>query len=335
MNDILKFTSRGIYCAPGDFYIDPWRPVQKALITHAHADHARPNHKAYLAQESSFNVLKYRLGEQSKIETIPYAKPIKIGPVEVSFHPAGHIPGSSQIKINYKGKIAVVSGDYKLEDDGLCTPFEPIKCHQFVTESTFGLPVYNWPDQSDVYADINQWWLKNKAHDKTSIIFAYSLGKAQRILKNIDVSIGKVFTHGAVENMNEALSQDGYQLPETKKVSNELNKHDFKGNLIIAPPSAMGSTWMRKLGPLSTGIASGWMTLRGTRRRKAADRGFVLSDHADWKGLLQAVKATEAEEVFVTHGYSSIFSKFLNEQGINAQEVDTLFEGEKSDSADD
>lgn len=332
MRSLLDFTSNGIYCPEGKFYIDPWRPVKKALITHAHADHSRPGHQHYLAHHHSETIMRQRLGNEIQVQTLDYDKSITINGVKVSFHPAGHIPGSSQIRLEYKGKVAVVSGDYKLEDDGLSTPFESVKCHEFVTETTFGLPIYQWKPQTEIFSEINNWWRYNKENGKTSVIFAYALGKAQRIMKNVDKDNGKIYTHGAVENATDALRKTGLDLPKTIKITNDIPKSDYVGNLVIATPASIGTPWMKKLAPYSTGITSGWMMLRGTRRRKAADRGFVLSDHADWNGLLEAVKLSEAETIYCTHGYSNVFTKYLQEQGLNAISLDTQFEGESLDS---
>ncbi|WP_296621410.1 ligase-associated DNA damage response exonuclease [Marivirga sp.] len=332
MESLLKFTNKGIYCPKGKFYIDPWRPVKKALITHGHVDHSRPGHQHYLAHHHSETIMQQRLGDHIYIETFDYNKSLTINGVKVSFHPAGHIPGSSQIGMEYKGKVVAISGDYKLENDGLSTPFEPVKCHEFVTETTFGLPIYQWKPQNETFDEINQWWRYNKESGKTTVIFAYALGKAQRIMKNVDTEIGDIYTHGAVENATEALRKTGLQLPETIKITNDIPKEDYQGNLVIATPASIGTPWMKKLAPYSTGIASGWMMLRGTRRRKAADRGFVLSDHADWNGLLKAVKLSEAETIYSTHGYSNVFTKYLQEQGLNAISLDTQFEGESLDS---
>lgn len=332
MDSILKFTNKGIYCPKGEFYIDPWRPVKKALITHGHADHSRPGHQYYLAHNQSEFIMRQRLGDDIQIETVDYNKSLTIKGVKVSFHPAGHIPGSAQIRMEYKGQVAVVTGDYKLEDDGLSIPFEPVKCHEFVTETTFGLPIYQWKPQKETFDEINHWWKQNKNNGKTSVIFAYALGKAQRIMKNVDTEIGNIYTHGAVENATEALRKTGLDLPETIRITNEIPKKDYPGNLVIATPASIGTPWMKKLAPYSTGIASGWMMLRGTRRRKAADRGFVLSDHADWNGLLEAVKLSEAETIYSTHGYSNVFAKYLQEKGLKAISLDTQFEGESLDS---
>ncbi len=225
----------------------------------------------------------------------------------------------------------MISGDYKIEDDGFSTPFEPVKCDVFVTESTFGLPVYSWESQETIFEEINQWWYKNKAEGRTSILFGYSLGKAQRLLNGLNMDIGKVFVHGAIYNSNMALESDGVSLKPYQQVSRETTKKETEGQMIIAPPSAFGTPWMRRFSPYATGMASGWMNIRGARRRRAADRGFVLSDHADWDGLLKAIKATEASKVFVTHGYTAAFSRYLNETGIEAMEVETDFIGELSE----
>lgn len=329
---LLTFNNKGIYCAQADVYIDPWKPVKKALITHGHADHSRQGSKAYLAQNDSLPVMRYRLGDDINIQGVAYGEVVRINQVDFSFHPAGHIPGSSQIRVEYQNEIWVVSGDYKLEDDQLSAPFQPVPCHHFITESTFGLPVYTWKPQEIIFNEINDWWRQKAEEGKPCLLGGYSLGKAQRILQGLDSSIGKIYTHGAVENVNEVLRGQGISLPQTTLVTNEIKKAEYKGAMIVAPPSALGTTWARKFGPHSTGFCSGWMALRGARRRRAADRGFVLSDHADWQGLNQAVKDTGAENIYVTHGYKDIYARWLREElGLNAHPVDTLYEGESVD----
>ena len=327
---VLEFKPQGIYCPAGDFFIDPWKPVQRALITHGHADHSRWGMAHYLATEAATPVIKHRLGD-IRIETIKYAEPRQIGGAKVSFHPAGHVLGSAQIRIEVGGEVWVASGDYKTADDGLSEPFEPVQCHAFITESTFGLPVFKWDRQRDVIAAINAWWQSNRDAGRFSIIGAYALGKAQRILANVDTSIGPILTHGAIENTNAVLRAQGVALPLTTRVTADTNIKDHPGALVIATPSAMNGPWARKFGQASTAFASGWMAMRGVRRRRSADRGFVMSDHADWEGLNTAIKATEAERVFVTHGYTAQFSRWLGEQGYDAAVVETEFEGESLD----
>lgn len=329
--DLLQFTSKGIYCPIADVYIDPWKPVDRALITHGHSDHSRYGHKAYLCTETAAPAIRYRLGKIN-LTTTPYGKTHHINGVDFSFHPAGHILGSAQIRVAYKGQVWVASGDYKLEDDGLAEPFQPVRCHTFITESTFGLPVYTWQAQAEVFADINTWWRANAAQGKVSLLTGYSLGKAQRILRGLDTSIGTIYTHGAVENINEVIRSQGIPLPPTTRIIQAQSAKDFPGHMVLAPPSAINSTWSKKFKPLSIGIASGWMTLRGARRRRAADRGFVLSDHVDWDDLNRAIKATEAERIIVTHGYTSIFTKYLRSIGYDASAADTEY-GEELEEA--
>ena len=330
---VLQFTDKGIYCPAGGFYIDPWRPVGRALITHGHADHARPGHGHYLATDLAAPVMRHRLGD-IVLETVPYGKFLKIGDARVSFHPAGHVPGSAQIRVEVGGEVWVASGDYKVEDDGLSTPFEPVRCHSFITESTFGLPVFRWRPQAEVAEEINAWWRACQSAGKTPLLGAYALGKAQRLLRMLDPEIGPILTHSAVENTNEVLRAQGIALPDTLRVDQQVNPKDHPGALVLATPAVFGSAWARRFGPLSTGFASGWMQLRGVRRRRASDRGFVISDHADWEGLNTAIRETGAENIYVTHGYTEIFTKWLNTQGYHAQVVPTEFEGETLDSSD-
>lgn len=333
---LIELTPYGLYCPMADIFIDPWRPVDKAVITHAHSDHARWGMKSYLAHIHSQEVMKLRLGSEISLQTVAYHEEVKINGVSVSLHPAGHIPGSSQIRLAYHGKIAVVSGDYKLESDGLSVPFEPVKCHEYVSECTFGLPIYKWQPQREVFENINQWWKTNADNNRNSVIFAYSLGKAQRILNHLETSIGEVFVHGAIWNTNQALLANGVKVLDAEKVTGEMPKSRFKGALIMAPPSAMGTPWLKKFAPFRTAICSGWMNVRGARRRRAADTGFVLSDHADWEGLITAIKSTEAEKVYLTHGSTAVFGRYLEEvEKIKAVELETLFQGESSNLDDD
>ncbi|WP_424975101.1 ligase-associated DNA damage response exonuclease [Dinoroseobacter sp. S124A] len=332
--DLLTFTEHGIYCPVGDFHIDPWRPVDRALITHGHADHARPGHARYLATEAAAPVMRHRLGE-IRLDTIRYGETRQIGGVEVSFHPAGHVPGSAQIRLAHRGQVWVVSGDYKIEEDGLSEPFEPVPCHAFITECTFGLPVFRWDPQPDVVAAIRDWWAACAAAGKTAVLGAYALGKAQRILAQLDPEQGPILTHGAVEATNRVLRDQGLILPPTVQVTAEITAKTHPGALVMATPSALGTPWMKRFGATETGFASGWMRMRGVRRRRGADRGFVMSDHADWPGLNSAIAETGAERIFVTHGYTSVFRKWLEDQGYDAQIVETQFEGESVETDSD
>lgn len=328
---LIELNKNGIYCSEADVYIDPWRSVPKALITHGHSDHARYGHKSYLCSTYSVPILKHRLGPNINISGLKYGEQISVNGVKISFHPAGHIIGSAQIRLEGKGEVWVITGDYKIENDGISEPYEPVKCTHFITESTFGVPVYKWKHQSKVMEEINSWWQENQDLGKTTIITAYSLGKAQRLLQNIDASIGKIYCHGAIAKMNQAIIDSGIHLEETYLIEGESKPKNFEGTLIMAPPSALGSNWMKRFKNVSVGIASGWMMLRGARRRRGADRGFVLSDHCDWDGLNQAIEATGAENIYPTHGYTQIYARWLREQGYNAQPLETEFEGESLD----
>lgn len=333
MPDLLQFTNRGIHCPPANVYIDPWQPVDRALITHGHADHSRWGHKSYLATSAAAPAIKYRLGD-IRLQTTEFGEVTTINGVKFSFHPAGHILGSAQIRVEHKGEVWVASGDYKLEDDGLAEAFEPVRCNTFITESTFGLPVYDWQPQEVIFAEINDWWRENAAQGKVSFLTGYSLGKAQRILRGLDPTIGKVYTHAAVENLNEVIRGQGVALPATIRATKEVPHKDYNGNLVLTPPSVLNSNWMKKLKPVSVGICSGWMTLRGARRRKAVDRGFVLSDHVDWKDLNTAVEASGAERVIVTHGYTKVYAQYLRTLGLRADEADTEYGDEAIEDTD-
>ena len=324
---LIESTDSGLYCKQAGVYIDPWKKVDKAIITHGHSDHSRPGHKAYACVHSSKAILKHRLGPIN-VTSYAYGDSFSVNGVKFSFHPAGHIIGSAQIRVEYQGEVWVVTGDYKLDDDGISEAFEQLQCHSFITESTFGLPVYNWPDQHTVYNDINNWWSENAEAGQTSLLTAYSLGKAQRILHHLDIDIGPIYCHGAIANMNDALIEAGVKLPYYEKITTDLKPDDYKNALVLAPPAATGSAWMKRFKQVSIGVASGWMALRGARRRRGADRGFILSDHCDWKGLNQAIKATGAENIYPTHGYTEIFSKWLTSEGYNAQPIETAFIGE-------
>jgi len=332
---LLSFTESGIYCQKGDFYIDPWRPVDRAIITHGHADHARPGHKYYLCHDDAYPILQYRLGPSNNIETLSYGKTQTINGVKVSLHPAGHIIGSAQVRVEYQGEIWVISGDYKIHDDGLTTPFEPVRCHAFITECTFGLPVYRWPSQNSEIQRVREWWQANQAEGKGSLLIAYSLGKAQRMLQAVGNDLGPVFTHGSVANINHQFRDAGFNLPQAPKLDQSTPKKDLKKALFLAPSSVIGTGWTKRFEPYSIAMASGWMMLRGTKRRRSVDRGFVISDHVDWLELNEAVKATGAETIYTTHGYTDVSARWFREQGYEAYEVTTQFEGETDEPEGD
>lgn len=336
MMALIEFTNKGIYCKQGNFYIDPWQPVAKAVITHGHADHAKWGNKNYLCHTLTKPILAERYGLFDNVETLGYRNTIDINGVKLTFFPAGHVIGSSQIKLEYKGEIVVVSGDYKTEYDGISTAFEPVKCHTFVTESTFGLPIYKWQPQQQIFESIKNWVTGNFQKNKTSILIAYSLGKAQRLVKHL-VGDQSIFVHRTIANLNQAFAEAGVTIPPTIKISPEIKKDELQKGIVIVPPALADSKWIKSLINPAIGICSGWMAVRAGRRWRSADAGFALSDHADWPGLLAAIKATEAEKVMVTHGSTAIFSRYLNEIGISAQEVKTQYgeEEEAEEKADE
>ncbi|MCC6453753.1 MAG: ligase-associated DNA damage response exonuclease [Caldilineaceae bacterium] len=333
---LLQVTERGLYCAAGDFYIDPWQPVTRAVITHAHADHARPGSKRYLTSPTGAAMLRLRVDSYARIVAQPFGESLHVNGVRVSLHPAGHLLGSAQVRVEHQGEVWVVSGDYKTEVDATCEPFELVPCHTFITESTFGLPIYRWRPQSEIFTDINQWWQQNQAQGRTSILFAYALGKAQRVLAGVDATLGPILIHGAVHRFVHAYRNAGIVQPTTLYADSDAARRYRGEALVIAPPSAAGSSgWLRKFGPTSLAFASGWMRIRGARRRRAVDRGFVLSDHADWDGLLTTIRATGAERIGVTHGYTSTLVRYLVEQSMDAFVMLTRYEGETSGDAID
>lgn len=331
VKSLLTFSPSSIYCPQADIHIDPWQPVDRAIITHAHSDHSRPGCKHYLAHKDSESIMRLRLGEDISLQTVAYGETFTINGVNFSLHPAGHIIGSAQIRVEHQDEVWVASGDYKLQDDQFCTPFESVRCNAFITESTFGLPIYKWPQQQEVFEDIKTWWKQNQLLGKSSVLMGYALGKMQRLIKNLQPFDQPVFAHGAIFNINERLRAAGHDLPFIPLITRETEKHLFKGALILAPSSAMNTPWLKRFEPYSTGYCSGWMAIRGAKNRKSVDRGFVLSDHVDWNDLNTAVNETGAEKVFVTHGFTSTYARWLNEQGIDGVEVKTHYGDDESE----
>ncbi len=359
--DLIIQRPEGLYCPVGDFYIDPWRAVPRAVITHAHADHARRGHGAYLAAAAGAGVLRARLGSIN-LQGLAYGESVLQNGVRISLHPAGHVLGSAQVRVEHAGQVWVASGDYFVAGDGAaaegegtasqtatecetnstCAAFEPVRCHCFITESTFGLPLYRWPSQQSVFGQINAWWQANAQLGRTSVLLGYSFGKAQRLLAGVDEGIGPIAVHPAVQAMNEAYRAQGVRLPATRRVdelaaagaaSTGPNAFDWGRALIVTPTVNPDAAWARCLREPSTAFASGWMQLRSARRSRVHQgRGFVLSDHADWPGLQRAIRATGAPRVIVTHGFEQHLVRWLNEQGLQAGSVRTEYGGGEDDS---
>lgn len=325
---LITVRPEGLYCEAGNFYIDPWQGVETALITHAHADHARPNSQRYIATQLSTGILHKRLGQTIALEPVAYGTPIKLGQTWVSFHPAGHVLGSAQIRIEHKDTVWVISGDYKRCADPTCAPFEVVPCDVFITEATFGLPIYRWQSGADICRQIYDWWQSDL--ERPSLLFCYALGKAQRVLAELRQFCDRpVYVHGAIHSLTELYRDVGVDLVATLPVADQPRQYPFNGDLILAPPSGHRSNWMKRFRQPQTAFASGWMAVRGARRRRGYERGFVLSDHADWPGLIQTIHQTGAKTVYVTHGQSDVLARYLTEVcGLNAFPLKTLYEGE-------
>ena len=327
---MLRETPDGLYCAAGDFFIDPWGAVDRALITHGHGDHARPGSRSYLCADACVPVLRRRFGDEPAIESLPYGSVLTLGSVQVSFHPAGHVLGSAQIRIEGSEGIWVVSGDYKRDPDPTCAPFEPVPCDVFITECTFGLPIYRWDPPADVIADIVGWWDQNRDAGRTSVLFCYTLGKAQRLLAELArLTDRPVLAHGMMLGMIDTYREAGVAMLPVKPATERPRGTSYAGELVLAPLSARGTPWMRRLGDLSDAFASGLMRVRGVRRQRGYDRGFVLSDHADWPALLRAVADSGAGRVLATHGFAEPFARHLSEAGIESGVIRTAWEGDE------
>jgi putative mRNA 3-end processing factor len=329
---LIEAGDHGLYCAAGDFHIDPWRPVDRAVVTHAHADHATAGCQRYLCSNPGVEVLRQRVHQGARIEGLDYGESTTIHGVKVSLHPAGHLLGSAQVRVEHAGRVEVVTGDYKTQADATCTTFEPVQCHRLITECTFGLPIYRWAPEAELAEQINDWWRENCAAGRTSVVFAYALGKAQRVLSLVDRSLGSVVVHGSVKRFVEVYAAAGVDLPEVTTSTAESRKEVKGKGLVVAPPSVLGTPWLKKFAPASLAFASGWMMVRGNRRRRGVDRGFVLSDHADWPGLLDTIEACGCESVGATHGYTNVLARYLREQGMDADEVATRYMGESEES---
>jgi putative mRNA 3-end processing factor len=335
MSDLVVSRPEGLYCPAGGFYIDPWRPVDRAVITHAHGDHARPGSASYLASRDAERVLRTRLGADIALDAIAYGERVVHQGVAISLHPAGHVLGSAQVRLEHQGRVWVVSGDYKIDPDPTCAPFEAVRCDVFVTESTFGLPIYRWQPPHETFAEIAAWWRGNAAAGRTSLLYCYAFGKAQRILAGMRetgaLDIGPIVCHGAVEVLNDAYRASGVALPPTHRVD-DVAKSDLARALVLAPPSAAGTPWLRRFGDASDAFASGWMRLRGARRRRGLDRGFALSDHADWPGVMAAIASTGAPRVIVTHGSVAIMVRHLAELGFDAGAFATEYDEDAAEA---
>ena len=326
---MLTATSDGLFCADGNFYIDPWNPVARAVLTHAHGDHARPGSSSYLCAKQGARLLERRFGSSASVETMEYGQHLSLGDVTISLHPAGHVLGSAQVRIERRGEVWVVAGDYKRDPDPTCAAFEPVRCDTFVTESTFGLPIYRWDPTETIIRDIVDWWNGNAAEGKSSVLFCYTIGKAERILAELARFTDRtVFVHGMMLSMVAAYREEGVAMLPVQSATDRPRGTSFAGELVLAPLPARGTPWMRRLGNHSDAFASGLMRVRGVRRQRAFDRGFVLSDHADWPALLQTIRDSGAERVLASHGHAEPLARYLSEHGWQSGVIRTAWEGE-------
>jgi putative mRNA 3-end processing factor len=327
--EILELSPKGLYCALGDFYIDPWKKVEKAIITHGHGDHAHWGMDEYIATTTAEHILYKRLSPDIKLTTYPYGEVFQMGEVEVSFHPAGHILGSSQVRIQYKDEVWVFTGDFKRDEDLTCEPFQVVPCDVFISEATFSLPVYSWPPFMNEVKEIHEWWMKNRAEGFNSVLCCYALGKAQRLIAGLrEITDDKIWVHGTIDELNRCYEKTGLSWKNVEKVPLET-KVKMAGDMILCPPSALGSTWAKRVSPKKVAFASGWMRLRGNRRRKGYERGFVISDHADWPSLIRTVKETGCKKVYFTHGNTDAIVKYLNEAGIKSYDLKLPYDNEE------
>lgn len=310
----LKVAPQGLYCPSGNFFIDAWKPVPICIVTHAHGDHAYSGHGQYLCTPHTIEILKHRIGKELPFKILEYGDKIKLGNAWVSLHPAGHILGSAQIRIETHQSVTVISGDYKRAFDATCLPFEVVECDIFVTESTFALPIYQWAHPDIIRKQLLRWWAENASKGHPSLLFCYSLGKAQRLMSLLkEEKDKKVYLHGAVYSIAKIYEKLGISMISFSPVSEHEKGASFTQELILAPPSALGSSWMKRFPSCKTSFASGWMEIRGTRRRKALDQGLVFSDHADWNDLIRTIEQSQAKIILTTHGNSATLARYLRE----------------------
>ena len=320
---MLTLTRNGIYCKKGNFYIDPIRPIKNAIITHGHADHARWGMEKYYATPATCAIMKIRLGKDITCHELNFHDEIKLGKVKIKLIPAGHILGSAQVVIEDESKKAIITGDFKTDPDATVESFETEPCDLLVMETTFALPIYNWIESKEIFSSIHEFWQTNQKKGYHTVLYAYSLGKAQRILNSLNQEQGPIAIHSAIEKMNQ-IYVNKKRLERNFPVFTNAELDNWnKPGLSIAPPATIDSKWIKKCKKYKEAYISGWMTSKGQARRRNM-RGFPLSDHADWKGLNYAVKKFNPSEVWTMHGSTDIFAKHLNDQGIKATSLSKL-----------
>ena len=319
-------TRRGLYCPQGDFHIDPCQPVQTAVVTHGHGDHLRRGNARYILARPGIDIARLRLGGRPDVVAPEYGARLRLGATTISLHPAGHILGSAQVRIEYGGQVWVVSGDYKRQADPTCASLEPLECDVFVSEATFARPIYRWPPTSAVVAEIIAWWRDNRDRGVTSVLYCYALGKAQRLLAELaELTSDPVLVHASMTGLIDIYRRASVRMAATLPATTR-NRRDSPGALVLAPPSAVDSPWARRLGAHSSGFCSGWMRLKGELGRRGYDRGFIISDHADWPALVATCLETKARRILLMHGKAAALCRHLSERDVEAR---TLATGER------
>jgi putative mRNA 3-end processing factor len=312
--DLIKYKDGNLYCELADIWIDPSKPVKRALITHAHFDHFTFGCEEYFSTKETAILIKKRVEDDLNIKEFDYGEEFKVNGINISFHPSGHILGSSQIRFIFAEEKWLITGDFKLQNDETCKKYEIVKTDYLISECTFGLPIFKWDETKKIATNISN-WITNSP-DKTSLLFCYSLGKAQRLLNEISKTNfeGNIYSHKSIHKMNDCYRQLGICIKDTIKIENKKKIDQLKGNLILLPPSLSKGSYLKNLKNIQTAFASGWMSIRALRNRSGYDKGFAISDHADWNGILEVVKKSEAKNVFFHHGDSEVLSKYLSEK---------------------
>lgn len=334
MQDLITLTDRGLYCQAGDFYIDAWKPVHRTFVTHGHGDHAHSGMGEYWCVRESAPILQWRLGTQN-YHFLGYGEQRQFGDVTVSLHPAGHILGSAQVRVEHAGEVWVFTGDFKRDADPTCAPYELVPCDVFICEATFAFPFYAWPDIRSEVHRILEWQQQCQVQGKAALLYAYSLGKAQRILAELHGHVAQaVLLHGAMVRGVEVYRNAGIAMTPTQPFLDLAPKTDLSGRLVLAPPSVQNSAWTKRLGSYEHAMVSGWMQLRGNRRRRNVQRGFVISDHADWCSLINTIKETGAQRVLATHGNTDVLVPYLRQElSLQADRLTTVYGDEEASDA--
>lgn len=332
--ELLTLTPQGLYCPPGDFHIDPVRPVRRALITHGHSDHARPGHEHVIATRETLAIMAIRMGAgfAGGQSAAAYGHVLELGGTEVSFHPAGHVLGSAQILIEAGGLRIVASGDYKRSRDPTCPGFVPVACDVFITEATFGLPVFKHPDASSEIAKLiaSRNLFPNRAH----LVGAYALGKAQRVAMLLrEAGYDRpIYIHGAMDKLMDYYASEGVALGDIRKVA-AADRAQLGGEIILCPPGALQDLWSRKFPDPVTALASGWMRVRARARQRGVVLPLVISDHCDWPQLLASIRDSGCREIWVTHGAEAALIHWAQSQGLAARPLNMIGYGDDTDEA--